>query len=447
MSVLAFDPVRARIAARQLLNAADRLSSDAAELWARCIELQLGGDGWYARRTLERAATMLWHDATFLALASERVGEADAGELWEIAVGPVGRRGPLGPWRDAWGASPPGGDLGGTFDAEARRPVESLPGADAQRARALLARLFGDLGAASQIRADEFGLVQVADDRFIVVLPGVTDLSDLDPLLSDRHRSVRDLDQYAIRSSRSTSVADNRYAAMVWQALETVDVPHGAALMIVGHSFGADTALDLASDRRFNGDRFRVTHVVAAGYHSRPQLADVVDGTEVLVVQNRHDLVVAAERVGQSSAADSVVGRVRQLGDVLRLDPAAAVDRSWEVLDDDLDALGELRDFATSHADDLGDLAVGAVSANWERTKDAAGELVAPEPHVERVGDDIVVDVLDGGRVGAGHHLSNYAEHLDTPLEPAVVGFLGSVGGAGYAGPGSVVAIDVSIPE
>jgi hypothetical protein len=446
MSVLAFDPLRALAAARQLLGVADRLSIDAVELRARLIELHLVGDGWHARRTLERAATTLWHDATFLALASDRVGETDASELWEIAVGPVGRRGLLGAWREAWGASPPGGDLGGTFDAEARRPVEVVRGTDARRARALLGRLFDDMATSNRIRADEFGLVQVAGARFIVVLPGVTDLSDLDPFLSDRHRSVRDLDQYAVRSSRSTSVDDNRYAAMVWEALETVGVPHGAELMIVGHSFGADTALDLASDRRFNGDRFRVTHVVAAGYHSRPQLADVVDGTEVLVVQNRHDLVVAAERVHQSSAVDSVVGRVRQLGDVIRLDPVAAVDRTWEILADDLDALGELRDFAVRHADDLGEIAVGAVSADWAQMTAAARDLAAPEPGVERVGDGTVVDVFDGGRIGAGHHLSNYADHLAGDLDPAVVEFLTSVGEAGYAGPGSAVAIDVSVP-
>jgi hypothetical protein len=444
MSMLAFDPVKALAAARQLMNTADRLSGDATDLRTRLGALHLDGEGWQARRTLEQAAITLWHDATFLALACERAGDADT--LWDIAVGPVGRRGLLGPWRAALGASPPGGDLGGTFDAEARRPVAPSGGSDAQRARTLLGRLFADLAASSQIRADEFGLVQVADDRFIVVLPGVTDLSDLDPSLSDRHRSVRDLDQYAIRSSRSSSVDDNRYAAMVWQALDTVDMPHGAELMIVGHSFGADTALDLASDRRFNGDRFRITHVLAAGYHSQAQLPDVAGGTEVLVVQNRYDLVVTVESVGRSSVADSIVGRVQQLGDVLRLDPVAAVDRGREILDDDLDALAELRHFATSHADDIGNLALGAITANWQLTKGAAGELVAPSSRVERIDDDTVIAVFDGGRAGAGHHLSNYADHLDGELDPAVVEFLTSVGRSGYAGPGSAVAFDVSVP-
>jgi O-succinylbenzoate synthase len=61
-------------------------------------------------------------------------------------------------------------------------------------------------------------------------------------------------------------------------------------------------------------------------------------------------------------------------------------------------------------------------------------------------GDDIVVDVFDGGTDGAGHALSNYAAHLGDHLDPAVVDFLTSVGQAGYAGPGSAVAVDVSVP-
>jgi hypothetical protein len=460
MSALAFDPVRARTAARQLLRTADRLSADLVDLQRRFVELQLGWYSWETRRRLERATTTLWHDATFLALVTEQVVDADAvgdvDDLWQTAVGPVGRRGVLGPWRDVLGASPAGGDLGGTFDREARRPFVSPGGTDARRARTLLARLLADVATSSQIRADEFQLVQLADDRFIVVLPGVTDLSDVDPFLSDSHRSVRDLDQYAVRSSRSTSVGDNRYAWMVWEALETVDVPDGAELMIVGHSFGADAALDLASDRRFNGDRFRVTHVVAAGYHSQPQLADVAAGTEVLVLQNRHDLVVAAERLGRSSVVDSVVGRVRQLGDVLRLDPGAAVDRARQIVRADFDALSEIGDYAIAHADDVSEIAIGAATRDVARTKDAAAELVASEPRVERWSNGVVVDVFDGGSTGAGHDPSNYIAHLtgddtgdDTgndALDPAVVEVLTSIGRAGYAGPGSAVAIDISVP-
>ncbi|MDH5522015.1 MAG: hypothetical protein OEZ14_15940, partial [Acidimicrobiia bacterium] len=68
-------------------------------------------------------------------------------------------------------------------------------------------------------------------------------------------------------------------------------VPAGAELLIVGHSYGADTALDLAADPAFAG-RYDVTHVVATGYFSQPQLPAVPADTRVLVVQNRHDIVV-----------------------------------------------------------------------------------------------------------------------------------------------------------
>jgi hypothetical protein len=452
VSVLAFDPVTARAAARRLTTAADRLFADAIELRARFVELELAAEGWPARRMLERAASKLWHDATFLALVSDRVeagdavSQSDAAELWAVAVGPVGRHGLFGPWRNLLGASPVDGDLGGTFDREARPPIAASSGSHAERARALLGRLFHDLADPRQIHVDEFGLVQVAPERYIVVLPGVTDLSDIDLHLNRRHRTVRDLDQHAIGSSRSSSVDDNPYAAMVWQALEEVEVAHGAELMIVGHSYGADTALDLASDPRFNGDRFRVTHVVAAGYYSQPQLGEVVDRTKVLVVQNRRDAAVLAERIGRSSAADAVIGRVQQVRDVVRLDPAAAADRSWEIVRHDLDALDELVSFARSHAGDIGELALGAGTADRDRMRDAATELVSLEPRVERLGDDIVIDVFEGGSAGLGHHPSNYGEHLAGELDPAVVEFLASVGEAGYAGPGSAVAVDVSVP-
>ena len=138
---------------------------------------------------------------------------------------------------------------------------------------------------------DEFGLVDHGDDRYTVVLPGVTDLSRPEPGWSSTHRSPRDFDMAAVPSSRSGDVDDNVYAQSVVGALAAVGVPAGAELLIVGHSYGADTALDLAADPAFAG-RYDVTHVVATGYFSQPQLPAVPADTRVLVVQNRHDIVV-----------------------------------------------------------------------------------------------------------------------------------------------------------
>jgi pimeloyl-ACP methyl ester carboxylesterase len=91
-------------------------------------------------------------------------------------------------------------------------------------------------------------------------------------------------------------VADNAYARSVIGGLDACGIPKGARLMLVGHSFGADTALDLAADASFGGpDGYRITHVVAAGYDSVPQLASVPGDTEVLVLQNHRDAVVIGE--------------------------------------------------------------------------------------------------------------------------------------------------------
>ena len=98
---------------------------------------------------------------------------------------------------------------------------------------------------------------------------------------------------------------------MVWEALVEQGVPLGSQIVIVGHSFGSDTALDLASDPSFNGPQgFDVTHVVAAGYDSQPQLDDIPDRTNVLVLQNRDDVPVLVESV--EHAADAAArGRAR----------------------------------------------------------------------------------------------------------------------------------------
>ena len=68
-------------------------------------------------------------------------------------------------------------------------------------------------------------------------------------------------------------------------------------------------------------------------------------------------------------------------------------------------------------------------------------------PGVRRVGQHAVFDVFDGGDDGFGHHPSNYAEHLATTSEPAVLEFLASLDAAGYAAPGGAVAVDVSVPR
>lgn len=343
--------------------------------------------------------------------------------------------------RERCGASPPG-DLGGTYDWEPRgrwpgqRALDGDPDSRAARPATGAATVVAALTLLRDSRTlapDEFGVVELHDGRAIVVLPGVTDLTNPDRGWSEEHRTVRDLDQAAYGSSKSTSVTGNRYAQMVAAGLAEFGIEQGTDVLIVGHSFGADTALDLAADPHFNGpDGYRVTHVVAAGYHSQPQLPHVPASTEVLVLQNDGDLAIGLERFGEHPA--------------------------------------QLEEHVTDGWDDLwnGDLA-GVGGAIWGAAGDAfrfgeylaeeAAEMrpIAPLPGLpglpapaggSRVtaGEHHVVARFDGLDAGFGHHPDNYRDYLERLPDTEVAAFTATLVAAGYTGPGEVYAIDVSVP-
>jgi hypothetical protein len=247
---------------------------------------------------------------------------------------------------------------------------------------------------------------------------------------------VRDLDRSAVLSSVGTSVAGNAYAEMIWAALVEQGVPPGSKVVIIGHSFGADTALDLASDPRFNGPNgFDVTHVVAAAYDSHPQLNDVPDRTKVLVLRNRDDVPVLAESVEHhftqpledareivDSALDRDVGGV--LGGLF-----GGISRSTQSAVD-----------VVSRGDDVaGELLHGDLL-------DAAEDAVLPIPGTEQLGDSQVVVAFDGGWSDYGHDQHHYVDYLAGTSDPLVLEFLGSLG-AGTAVVGTAVAVDISVPE
>jgi hypothetical protein len=327
------------------------------------------------------------------------------------------------------------GDLGGTYEAESRGdwggpcPDGEPTPADVGSAAVIEAlRLTAN---ANTIAADEFAVVRLDNGGYLVVLPGVTDLSDPDWGLDDEHRSVRDLDQHALPSSTSTSVADNRYAQMVATGLAEFGVPIGSELMIVGHSFGADTALDLAADPIFNGAAgYSVTHVVAAGYYSDPQLPHVPDATEVLVLENANDTAVNLERLGYH--------------------PVAAVDHTADAWGEfwDGDVFGGVADLLGAGSD-VGQflVEVGPLGpiVGLPGVQPPSSGLV-PKEGVSTPGPNQVMSVFDGGRQGAGHHQQNYVDYLATVAESALDEFAASVAAAGYAGPGEVFTIDVSVP-
>ncbi|MEL7154977.1 MAG: hypothetical protein AAFN30_00105 [Actinomycetota bacterium] len=199
-------------------------------------------------------------------------------------------------------------DPGGTFDQRPVAPfVGAVPGPSTVRGREAVARLLaattgsGIGSGPPQAAADEFQLIDHGGNTYTVVLGGVIDLSRPEPGLDPDHRSVRDLDVNAIDTVFSSS-PDDEYARAVAEGVRRAGVPPGANLLLVGHSYGAGAALDLAADPVFNGDEFAVTHVVASGYHADPWLSHVAPDTGVLVLENRRDLVVAAE-----SLADRLV--------------------------------------------------------------------------------------------------------------------------------------------
>ncbi len=200
------------------------------------------------------------------------------------------------------------GDAGGTYTTEQRPPFLAEGDNPVDRGRGAIIEGLEHTADGTQIKPDEFEIVDHGNGSYTIVLPGVTDLSNPVAGFDEHDQTVRDLDQGASRSVQSANVDDNLYAQYVQEAMERAGVPKDANIMLVGHSYGADTALDLASDDQFNRD-YNVTHVYAAAYDSEPQLPYVDEDIEVFVAQNDHDAAVKVEHVGHSPAADGPEGQ------------------------------------------------------------------------------------------------------------------------------------------
>jgi hypothetical protein len=444
---------------------ADDLARTQLDLDADLERLALGSSPSEVLLRLASASTELWIDSSYLRLLVDRAVASDGfvdgfvhgmpdtrevDRLRRLAGHRAGARGDRCPWSSAPPDSPSSprfGDLGGTFGAEVRTPFFTVGATPDARGRSVVARALADASDVAQIRSDEFELVQLATDRYLVVLPGVTDLSPPHLGLDPVNRSVRDLDQHAYPSSRSTDVDHNRYAAIVWDALRARSVPPGADVMIVGHSFGADTALDLAADAAFNGPGgYHVTHVVAAGYYSDPQLVDVGPGTEVLVVQNSRDAVVIAEAIGHHHVTDSFESAGRAVSDLGSGDAGGALANGAATVFHGAGALFAGVRHAIGHTDDLVDVGVGIATRDPQRVRDGIAEVVTLDAGVREVTRDQLVDVFDGGADGVGHHPANYIDHLHAVADPRLTAFFASVDAGGYAAPGTSWAIDVSVP-
>ena len=107
---------------------------------------------------------------------------------------------------------------------------------------------------------------------------------------------------------------------MVQKALRENGIERDANLMLVGHSFGADTVGDLAANQHFN-ELYNVTHVVAAAYDSVPQLADIDPSIDVLVLENTNDIAVNVEALNRRlSSADERVSVITFAHEVRQFD-------------------------------------------------------------------------------------------------------------------------------
>jgi hypothetical protein len=186
-------------------------------------------------------------------------------------------------------------------------------------------------------RADptQIEIRRLDNGRYIVVLPGVNDLSEgleagavgAVPGIAgaavggvagvgagiaggvaragaywgrDDPSSVRRM-KHAADTARGGDPRDNPYARRVKEQMEAAGIPPGADVMIIGHSYGAYTAMDIAADKDFNrisGDdsyHVHVTHVIAAGADTDWRAPQVPEGTKTLIVNSRHDAVYQGE--------------------------------------------------------------------------------------------------------------------------------------------------------
>lgn len=168
------------------------------------------------------------------------------------------------------------------------------------------------------ISQDQIEIRDVGDGRYVIVLPGVSDLSEggwTAPLGWDRPNqwgSARDM-HYA-RQSEMNSVngavnGTNAYAFAVEQAMLAYGIPGGSSVMLVGHSFGAYTAAELATDPAFNaamggGGYVDVTHVVGAGASAGFRMNELPSGSEGLLLNNAIDKAYLAERIVPTNNAE-----------------------------------------------------------------------------------------------------------------------------------------------
>ena len=286
-------------------------------------------------------------------------------------------------------------------------PLRVSGATPAERGHNLVVRALEDTANPDATLQDEFEVILHENGNLTIVLPGVIDLSDKLQLFphfgwDEEHRSLRDLEMAAAKSSQSTRLEDNEYGLRVrdWvrMAVEDGVIEPRASTTIIGHSFGADTALDLAADPELNGLWLDVTHVVPMAYHNEPQFRALPENTQVLAIQNIWDMPVLAESIGATGMGLQGVGELHNtLGRY-----------GVEGIEGLADAGGWLINETLNEIE-------GAVADEWGVEFD-----VPPIPKAEimhddyrEISDNMLLVEFEGGLGGAGHEQSHYIGFLE----------------------------------
>ena len=328
----------------------------------------------------------------------------------------------------------------GDLDADQRHvrigPPLDLAGQDPiERGRELLIRALHDTTDPDRILADEFEAILHENGHLTLILPGVIDLSDLSIGLDPAHKSTRDLDSVAWPSSHTTSIADNLYAQRVrdWISwlVDNEAIAAGTPTAIIGHSFGAETAIDLASDPDVNGELLDISHVIPIGYHNEPLLGDVPPHTDVFVLQNIWDAVIGAEAFTDDTRRALIGSQPHHEGTKML---ARSAVEGFEFLSEQV--IDEAADRFEVAAERLPGI-----------------DIDTPPISIELKGDDyrahsdnVLIVEFEGGFEGSGHHQNNYIEFLEQTNHPEMVALMTALADSGFTRRGTAVSVDVTQP-
>lgn len=157
----------------------------------------------------------------------------------------------------------------------------------------------------------EIALYKNDDGSYVLHLPGIEDgfagFPNLNEVADLERTNNFDSPRDTFYASRSAVAPANRsvdwqnaYAAQVRIAMQAAGVPAGADVMLVGHSFGAYTSLELASDPTFNslagkGGYVNVRTVVAVAADVDWRMDDMPPGTSGLIANHAGDKMAFAE--------------------------------------------------------------------------------------------------------------------------------------------------------